>query len=161
MIRTVSTQEDAGAIRDIYNHYIRETVITFETEELTEEEMAGRIHGITTRFPYLVYEEGGKVIGYAYANTWRVRSAYDQTVETTVYLDPRQTGKGIGRTLYQALLDECRARNLHIAVASIALPNEHSVKLHERMGFEKVAHFTEVGWKFDRWRDVGFWELKL
>lgn len=159
MIRRVRPAEDAGAIREIYNHYIAETVVTFENEPLEVEAMQRRIEKIAARFPYLVYEQGGKVLGYCYAATWRNRAAYDSTVETTVYLHKDWTGKGIGHRLYQELMGLLRNGGFHVAVASITLPNTQSVALHEKFGFRKVAHFTEVGNKFGKWLDVGFWEF--
>lgn len=161
MIRSVRPADDARAISEIYNHYITETVITFENEPVDAKAMQERIEGITARFPYLVYEQGGKVLGYCYASTWRDRTAYDQTVETTVYLHKDWLNKGIGHQLYQELVGLLRNAEFHVAVASITLPNTQSVALHEKFGFRKVAHFTEVGNKFGKWLDVGFWELIL
>jgi L-amino acid N-acyltransferase YncA len=103
----------------------------------------------------------GKVVGYAYASKWKSRSAYRYAVESTVYLDPRFTGQGIGRHLYGSLIAELRQRSLHAVIGGIALPNPASIALHERMGFVKVAHFKEIGWKFNQWIDVGYWELIL
>lgn len=161
MIRTVSPADDAGTICKIYNHYITDTIVTFETEPVDAEAMRERIESITARFPYLVYEQDGKVLGYCYAATWRSRAAYDQTVETTVYLHKDWIGKGLGHQLYQELVRQLRNAGLHVAVASITLPNTRSVALHEKFGFRKVAHFTEVGNKFGKWLDVGFWELNF
>jgi phosphinothricin acetyltransferase len=101
------------------------------------------------------------VVGYAYATKWRVRPAYRHSVESTIYLDQAFAGRGLGRVLYETLLDELRRRELHRVIAGIALPNEASVGLHEAIGFRKAAHFSEVGRKFGRWIDVGYWELKL
>lgn len=161
MIRRVRPAEDAGAICRIYNHYITDTVVTFENDPLDRETMQLRIERINARFPYLVYEQDGRVLGYCYAATWRSRAAYDHTVETTIYLDPDWTGRGIGYELYQELVARLRSSDFHVAVASITLPNTRSVALHEKFGFRKVAHFTEVGNKFGKWLDVGFWELSL
>lgn len=161
MIRRVRAAEDAAAICHIYNHYITDTVVTFENDPLERETMQMRIERIAARFPYLVYEQDGKVLGYCYAATWRSRAAYDHTVETTIYLDPNWTGRGIGYELYQELVAQLRNSDFHVAVASITLPNTRSVALHEKFGFRKVAHFTEVGNKFGKWLDVGFWELSL
>lgn len=161
MIRPVRPAEDAGAICEIYNHYIAETVITFEVEPLTSDAMQRRIEEIASRFPYLVYEQGGKVLGYCYATTWHSRAAYDRTVEMTIYLHRDRVGKGIGPMLYQELIRLLRRAEFHVAVATITLPNTQSVALHENFGFRKVAHFTEVGCKFGRWLDVGCWELRL
>lgn len=160
MIRP-ATPDDASAIVDIYNHYVNTTVISFEERPVTPEEMAGRIREVTAILPWYVHEDQGRVIGYAYATRWRVRSAYRYAAETSVYLAPGQGGKGIGSALYKALLAELRAREIHMAIGGIAQPNPASVALHESLGFEKVAHFSQVGRKFDRWIDMGYWELRL
>ncbi|HEX8606942.1 MAG TPA: GNAT family N-acetyltransferase [Pseudoduganella sp.] len=125
--------------------------------------MRGRIAAVQDGgLPWLVLETaGGVVAGYAYATRWRVRHAYRFSVETTVYLAHDSTGKGYGTALYTALLQRLREAGCHLAIGGIALPNEASVALHERLGYRKVAHFGEVGRKFDRWIDVGYWELKL
>jgi phosphinothricin acetyltransferase len=153
---------DAASICAIYNHYVTTTTISFEEEAVGEAEMAGRIADVgAARLPWLVIEVDGQVAGYAYATKWRARPAYRYSVESTVYLHRDWTGHGLGRRLYAALLDELRARGLHLVIGGIALPNEASVALHESMGFRKIAQFSEVGLKFGRWIDVGYWELLL
>ncbi len=153
---------DAGAICAIYNHYITQTTISFEEEPVSAGEMAQRIADVgAAGLPWLVLVDGDTLIGYAYATKWRVRQAYRFSVETSVYLDCQRTGRGAGRMLYDALLAELRQRELHLAIAGIAQPNEASVRLHERLGFKKVAHFGEVGRKFGNWVDVGYWQLQL
>ena len=161
MIRSADSA-DAHRICTIYNHYIATTTISFEEEPVTAADMAKRIADVDeARLPWLVMLDGDKLVGYAYATKWRVRAAYRFAVETTVYLDPDYAGKGAGTVLYKTLLDELRQRGLHLAIGGIAQPNEASVRLHERLGFKKVAHFEEVGLKFGRWVDVGYWKLKL
>lgn len=161
IIRPASTV-DAERIVAIYNHYIATTTISFEEEPVTAADMAKRIGDVdAAKLPWLVMCEGETLIGYAYATKWRVRAAYRFAVETSVYLDPQHAGKGAGTTLYEALLAELRQRELQLAIGGIAQPNEASVRLHERLGFKKVAHFEEVGLKFGRWIDVGYWQLKL
>lgn len=102
-----------------------------------------------------------KVIGYAYASKWKARSAYRFTVESTVYLENNFIGKGIGSSLYKALMDDLKQREIHSVVGCLALPNERSRKLQKRFGFKKVAHYKEVGYKFNKWIDVDDWELLL
>jgi len=158
----LATAADAEPISTIYNHYIATTTISFEEQPVTAADMAQRIADVATvKLPWLVLLEGDTLIGYAYATKWRARAAYRFAVETSVYLDPQHAGKGAGTMLYEALLAELRQRELHLAIGGIAQPNEASVRLHERLGFEKVAHFSEVGLKFGRWVDVGYWQLKL
>ena len=153
MIRT-ARDEDFDAIAEITNHWIRTTCIHFAIAETTAEELrAGR-----GDFPWLVAEREGRVVGYAKAGTWRARDAYRHTAETGIYLAPDAVGGGLGRELYAALLRACDEAGLHTLVAGIALPNEPSVRLHERLGFRYVGTFREVGRKHDRWHDVGFWQ---
>ena len=153
---------DTEAIARIYNHYIEHTVVTFEEKTVTAEEIGGRLATVeSASYPWLVCERDGTVVGYAYANRWHARSAYRYTVESTVYLDHTATGQGLGTRLYEALLAILRGKQLHAAVGGISLPNAASVALHEKLGFSKVAHFKEVGFKFNRWVDVGYWQVVL
>lgn len=160
MIREV-TLEDAAAIAAIYNEYVSNTVITFDTVPVAEEEMRERIAALSARYPYYVYEEEGKVEGYCYVHPWKQRDAYYYTLETTVYVHPACRGKGIGGALMNRLIETCRSRSFHVLIACITVPNEASEKLHTRLGFRQVSLFTEVGRKFDRWLDVADYELKL
>jgi L-amino acid N-acyltransferase YncA len=152
---------DAPRVCEIYNHYVRETVITFEEEPVSGQEMAGRIREVAGRWTWLVAEDDGTLAGYAYASAWKTRSAYRYSVESTVYVAPEWTHRGIGTHLYQALIAALRAQNVHYVTGGIALPNPASVALHERLGFRKMGHFSEVGFKLGRWVDVGYWELIL
>lgn len=157
-----ATAEDTTAITRIYNHYIANTIITFEEEQVSCPEMAGRIREVQlASLPWLVAVDGDKLLGFAYAGRWRGRCAYRYSVETTVYLDYDQTARGLGSRLYSALLPMLKKQHMHAALGGIALPNDASVALHEKFGFVKVAHFREVGFKFDRWIDVGYWECVL
>ncbi len=160
MIRT-ATAADAAAIINIYNHYIATTTISFEENPVTEQEMAQRIKDVSASLPWYVEEQDGVVIGYAYATPWRARSAYRFSVESTVYVAASHAGKGIGKRLYQTLIADLRQRGIHVIIGGIAQPNTASVALHESLGFEKVAHFKDVGRKFEQWVDVGYWELRL
>lgn len=160
MIRPVRST-DAQALADLYNPYVRDTTITFEEEAVSAEEMAARIEKVTATYPWLVWEEQGRVLGYAYASAWRARAAYRHSAETAIYVGRGQQGKGLGTALYRALLDELRARGFHLVLGGLALPNEASVRLHEKLGFRKAGHMREAGRKFGRWIDVGFWELLL
>ena len=161
VVRAV-TSADAGAVADIYNHYVRQTVVTFEEEPVTVEEMSRRIDEVkATSLPWFVAENAGAIAGYAYASRWRARSGYRFSSEVTVYLAPEQGKRGIGSALYAELLSALRESGLHAAIGGIALPNDASVALHEKFGFKKVAHFEQTGFKFNRWIDVGYWELIL
>lgn len=157
-----AVQEDADATARIYNHYIANTVITFEEKPVSASEMAGRIREVeAASLPWLVAVQGEKLLGFAYAGKWNGRCAYRFSVETTVYLDPVQTARGLGSRLYGELLPALDRLNIHAAIGGIALPNDASVALHEKFGFLKVAHFREVGFKFGHWIDVGYWERVL
>ena len=153
--------EDAVALTAIYNEYILHTTITFEVEPLTVEQMRERILALSASFPYFVYEEDGKVQGYCYAHAWKERAAYRNTWETTIYVDASAPRRGIGTALMKRLMEVCRERGVHVLIACITHPNEPSVALHERLGFVKVAHFKQVGRKFDKWLDVCDYQLIL
>ncbi|MCA1322966.1 arsinothricin resistance N-acetyltransferase ArsN1 family B [Herbaspirillum sp. alder98] len=152
---------DAAAICAIYNHYVETTAISFETETVAVDTMNARIAEVQSQFPWLVYEEEGVVLGYAYASKWKPRAAYASSVESSVYLHRDAGGRGIGKKLYQRLFAQLKAQGVHLVIGGIALPNAASVGLHESVGFIKCAHFSEVGRKFDRWVDVGYWQLNL
>ncbi|MGM5631155.1 GNAT family N-acetyltransferase [Apibacter raozihei] len=161
MIRKVR-MSDAKRIAEIYNYYIEETIITFEEEKVSEKDIVYRIEKILKKnYPYLIYEENNDVIGYAYVNNWRERSAYDITLETSLYLDHHITGKGRGNLLLEELIEESKKINVHSLIGVISLPNEPSRKIHKRFGFELVGNFRESGKKFNRLIDVEFWQLIL
>ena len=151
---------DAASICNIYNPYILNSTISFETEPVTEKDMADRIVN-NGKLPWLVHEENERILGYAYACKWRVRQSYRYSVESAVYLDSEETGRGLGTLLYSELLSRLKEMKIHVVIGGIALPNPASIALHEKFGFEKVAHFKEVGFKFNQWIDVGYWELIL
>ncbi|MDN5863851.1 MAG: N-acetyltransferase family protein [Gammaproteobacteria bacterium] len=158
-----SAQEgDAADISVIYNAYVLETCATFETEPVESVDMAKRIaKTLSSSLPWLVAALSGRAIGYACTSKWKGRCAYRYSVETTVYLEREHVGKGLGRQLYTALIDALRETSVHTAIGGIALPNPASVRLHESLGFRKVAHFEQVGFKQNRWVDVGYWQLLL
>lgn len=160
MIR-LATTADAAAIATIYNHYVSSSTITFEEHVVGIDVMAQRIVSIGAQLPWYVFERDGEIVGYAYATPWRARSAYRFSVESTLYVAHECVGQGIGRQLYITLIDDLRQRKLQVVIGGVAQPNDASVTLHERLGFEKVAMFKRVGRKFDRWIDVGYWELQL
>jgi phosphinothricin acetyltransferase len=160
MIR-LATPPDADGICRIYNHFVTTTVVSFEEVPVPVADMAARISGLVRTHPWYVAEEAGVVVGYAYAGPWRTRAAYRHAVESTIYVAPGRSGQGIGSTLYTRLIDELRRREFHCVIGGIALPNAASVALHEAMGFTKVAHFREVGWKLGRRVDVGYWQIML
>jgi L-amino acid N-acyltransferase YncA len=155
-----ATLGDAAAIAEIYNWYIENTVITFEVDRVSPEEMAPRIAGVIGAHEWLVLERAGDLLGYAYAGRFRERAAYAHATESTIYLRHGLEGKGHGALLYAELVRRTFARGYRHLVGVIALPNEASVRLHERLGFVKVGHLVRIGRKFDRWIDVGHWQLE-
>jgi L-amino acid N-acyltransferase YncA len=160
MIRDVGSG-DAESIAEIYNHYVTNTVVTFEEEALSSDEMARRIERVNASYPWLVFEQGGAVVGYAYANRFHSRCSYRSTAESTIYLAPSARGHGIGTRLYTELIDRMRDRGAHCALGVIALPNDGSVRLHEKLGFVQVGRLKEIGWKLGRFIDVGYWQRML
>ncbi|MEP5611761.1 MAG: arsinothricin resistance N-acetyltransferase ArsN1 family B [Cyclobacteriaceae bacterium] len=162
MIR-IATPDDSNAICGIYDHYILNSHATFETEPVSAQEMEKRIDHISKelQLPYLVFEQNQEILGYTYATQWKPRAAYERTVETTVYVHPEEFGKGVGNQLYKALLEQLKNSGYHAIIGGIALPNEPSISLHEKLGFVNVGELKEVGFKFGIWIDVGYWQRIL
>lgn len=152
---------DAEQISEIYNFYIENSHSTFETERVNSVEMGRRLAEISEKFPFLACEDQAAILGYAYATKYKTRSAYRYSIEISVYVKNNIRQRGIGTRLYQNLFKELSKKEIHAVIAGIALPNEASIKLHEKFGMKKIAHFSEVGFKLDRWIDVGYWELIL
>ena len=160
MIRNV-TAADAARIAEIYNHYVVESTATFETEPVTAEEMAHRIKETSQRFPYLVCETEGKLVGYCYAHLWKTRAAYSRTLETTIYIAPDARGKGVGSVLMRRLIEECRREGFIVLIACITADNLASIALHRGLGFATASRFHNVGVKFNRLLDFVDMELQL
>jgi L-amino acid N-acyltransferase YncA len=152
---------DIDSVVYIYNHYIKHTAITFEEVEINPTEMAARIQNIQALFPFLVCEDAGVIVGYAYASKWKDRSAYRYTAEVTIYLHPDHLGKKFGQQLYAELFNQLQQKSLRVLLACIATPNPASVGLHEKFGFKQAAQFDEVGFKFNQWLNVGYWSKTL
>ena len=158
MIRPV-TMADAPAIAAIYNHYVTDTIITFETEPMSAATMSARINALmNSGYPWLVAEHDAEVVGYAYGGLWKERAAYHGISEISLYLSPNATGKGIGSQLYGELLPLLQAQGIRGVMAVIALPNDASVAIHERFGLTQAGLFKRVGVKFDQEIDVGYWQ---
>jgi L-amino acid N-acyltransferase YncA len=147
---------DAAACAAIYAPYVRETIVSFELEPPTPEEMAERMAASQARHAWLVLEKDGRVVGYAYANRFSARPAYRWSVEVSIYLERGRRRGGGGRRLYEALLDRLAARGYRRAMAGMSLPNEASVAFHRALGFEPVGVYREVGWKDGAWHDVAW-----
>ncbi|WP_211829107.1 GNAT family N-acetyltransferase [Kistimonas asteriae] len=152
---------DAARVCAIYNYYIEESTATFEEQVLTQDVMLDRMFAIQAQFPWLVIEDEGQVMGYAYASSWKDRSAYRYACEVSVYIAKDASGRGLGAQLYEALFERLSAMSIHTVIGIVSLPNAGSVRLHERLGFVQVAHLREVGVKFGRRLDVGYWQRLL
>lgn len=156
--------EDAAAIAAIYAPHVLAGVVSFEVEAPDARAMRHRIAASDGLYPWIVAtsgEESGGVLGYAYAARFREREAYRWVVETTVYVADVAQRSGVGRLLYEALVDTLRAQGFTQAMGVIALPNDGSIRLHEAVGFRRAGVFREVGWKHGRWVDVGYWQCAL
>jgi L-amino acid N-acyltransferase len=161
MIRN-ATLEDAPAILEIYNDAIINTTAVYRYEPET---LQNRIEWLNQKerdgWPVFVLEEHGQILGFSTYGPFRAWPAYLHTIENSIYVHPNWRGRGIGKTLIPPLLEAARANNMHALVAGIEATNEVSLRLHAHFGFEKVAHFKQVGFKFDRWLDLVFMELLL
>ena len=160
MIRSVHIN-DAQELLDIYNYYVINTTANFDIEPLTLEMFINKLNHIIPNYPYIVYEENNEILGYAYGSRFRPRAAYNYVAETTVYVKHKAHGKQIGTKLYAELIRLLKETDLHTVLGVLTIPNEASIKLHEKLGFEQVANLKEVGKKFGEWQNVGVWQLKL
>ncbi|UOZ04393.1 MULTISPECIES: GNAT family N-acetyltransferase [unclassified Amycolatopsis] len=153
-----ATPDDAAACAAIYAPYVTDTVISFETEPPDTEEMTRRIAGAHA---WLVLEEDGQVLGFAYAGPFAKRAAYRWSCETSIYLEPGRRRTGAGRALYEALFSRLRERGYRRAFAGMAMPNDASAGLHRALGFEPAGVYRKVGWKHGAWRDVAWVQKDL
>lgn len=158
-----ATADDTAAILGIYNLYVASSAVSFETEVPSAEEMRARIAGSDGLYPWLVahHDDDGVVMGFAYASQFRPRAAYRWTVETGAYVAGNIVGQGVGRMLYASLIATLEAQDFTQAVASVALPNDHSISMHEAVGFRRAGVYRSVGFKHGQWRDVGIWQRDL
>jgi L-amino acid N-acyltransferase YncA len=160
-----ATPEDAGAIAAIYAPHVLTGTASFETDPPDARGMRSRMAASEGLYPWLVATTGdgvdGGVIGYAYATRFRDRPAYRYACETSIYLTDASSGSGVGRLLYEALVDTLRAQGFVHAIGAITLPNDRSIRLHEAVGFRRAGVYREVGYKHGQWIDVGFWQCEL
>lgn len=160
MIR-IAAPADAAAIHAIYTPHVLQGMATFETELPGEAAMRERIAGRLPHYPWIVWEEHGRLLAYAYASRFRERAAYDWIAETSIYVHPDAQRHGIARRLYGTLLDTMRLQGLTQAVGVITLPGTTSVAFHESLGFAAAGVWRQCGWKLGRWWDVGVWQMEL
>jgi L-amino acid N-acyltransferase YncA len=157
----IAQSSDATSIARIYKPYVEETSITFEEAAPSAAEMEGRIAKVGAAYPWLVAEEDGEVLGYAYATKYRERAAYRWSLETSIYVERESRGRGLGCALYGALIPILREMGIAALYGVVTLPNPRSLALHARFGFEPLCTFAKVGFKFGSWHDVGWTALRL
>jgi phosphinothricin acetyltransferase len=156
-----ANEDDAEACAAIYAPYVTDTAITFEYEPPSADEMARRIAAAQRAHAWLVLEDDGRVVGYAYGGPYKERAAYRWSSEVSVYLETGRRRSGSGRLLYAALFERLAERGFHTLVAGMTLPNDASEGLHRAMGFEPIGIFRRVGWKHGQWRDVAWAQRSL
>ncbi|HEO1900823.1 TPA: N-acetyltransferase [Streptococcus agalactiae] len=152
---------DAKELLAIYAPYVTDTTITFEYDIPSISEFTNRIKNISKSFPYLVAEENGKILGYVYASTYYARAAYDWTCELSIYLDKDARSKKISSQLYDTLEKELVSQGYVNLLACISLPNDISIAFHKKRGFNQVAHFPKIGFKFEQWHDIVWLQKRL
>ena len=157
----LAEERDAGEISAIYAPTVTDTIISFEVEPPTVDEMRQRIKETMRRFPWLVCERGGRIAGYAYAGPHHSRAAYQWSADVSAYVHEGERRTGVGRALYTSLISLLHLQGYYNAYAGISLPNPASLGLHEAMGFKPVGVYHGVGYKLGAWHDVGWWELAL
>jgi L-amino acid N-acyltransferase YncA len=158
----LAAEEDSAALADLYRPYVENSRISFEEQAPDALEMARRIRGdVPGHYPWLLSQEDSRILGFAASSPFRTRPAYRWTVETGIYLADDAHGRGIGKALLAALLELLERQGYVAAIGAIALPNDASVALHEKLGFAYAGTYRGVGFKFGEWLDVGLWEKKL
>ncbi|MDO4454476.1 MAG: GNAT family N-acetyltransferase [Eubacteriales bacterium] len=154
-------KKDLQAMLGIYAPYVENTAVTFEYDIPSIEEFENRFQKITDFFPWLVYEEDSKVLGYAYAGTFHERKAFQWDAELSIYLSEEAHRRGIGKKLYSELFSILEEQGIYTLYAHITYPNDDSIAFHKAMGFQKIAHFPKTGYKMGKWRDTIFMEKHL
>lgn len=157
----VASEKDAEELLSIYAYYVENTGVTFEYDVPSAEEFASRVRRTLSKYPYLVAEADGGILGYAYASAFKDRAAYAWSVETSIYIREGCHGRGMGTILYQALEEALSRQNILNLNACIAYPNPESIAFHENLGYKTVAHFTKCGYKAGRWYDMIWMEKML
>ena len=161
LLRHADPARDAATCAAIYAPFVSEGAESFEEDAPTAAELARRMERTMRTHPWLVLEDAGRVVGYAYASQHRARAAYRWAADVAVYVDRAHHGRGAGRRLYSALLELLRRQGLRIACAGITMPNDASIGLHRALGFELVGTYRSIGFKQGAWRDVSWWQLLL
>lgn len=159
-IREASTADAVGC-GAVYNHYVATSIATFDVEPMEPLVMAAKIERALHDHTFLVAVEDARLLGFAYAGSFKDKAAYAWTCETTIYLNPAELGRGVGRELYGRLLEVLAERGFRVVTGCLALPNQASVALHEALGFEQVAMLPRVAFKFGQWQDMGWWQREI
>jgi phosphinothricin acetyltransferase len=157
----LATAADAAQVRAIYAPFCTDTAVSFEESPPAVDEMRRRMSTTLERFPWLVAEQDGEILGYVYARPYRERAAYRWTTESTVYIHDGQRRRGLGRAMYTSLFAVLKLQGFCTVIGGITLPNPASVGLHEAMGFQPAGVTRAVGYKHGAWHDVGWWQLSL
>ncbi len=157
----IADKKDYQAILNIYTPYILETAFTFEEEVPSIEKFSQRLSAIQSALPLLVCEEQDIIVGYAYASDHREKSSYRWTKEVSIYIAQEHHRKGIARNLYERLFKTLKAQGFNSLLAGITIPNDPSVAFHESFGFKQIAMYQAIGFKHNKWHDVGWWELHI
>ena len=156
-----ATEHDAEKVLSIYRPYIQNGAVSFEYKVPSVEEIQGRIKKVTAKYPWLICETDGEIVGYAYASAFREREAYQWKAEVSVYVTDKVKGKGVAWSLYDELLDRLKAMGMVSAIAGMTVPNPETERFHEKYGFKRIAEFPKVGFKNGQWHSVAFAELQL
>ncbi len=157
----LANEADCNSILEIYGPFIVNTIISFECEVPTVTDFGKRMAEIQKKYPWIICEEDTNIVGYAYASQFNKRAAYDWSIDFSIYIKSQYHGKKIGKALYFALFELVKLQGYYNAYAGIALPNEKSERFHQSFGFKPVGIYHNVGYKFDDWHDVKWFELKI
>jgi L-amino acid N-acyltransferase YncA len=156
------TIKDAKRICEIYNHYVLNTTVTFDTELFTLEMMENKIRNVLNGgYDYWVYELDGLIVGFCHLNQWKPRNGYRFTAEISIYVDKEFVGRGIGVVMMKYLLEHVDITRIRSILSCISLPNDSSVRVHEKFGFKQAGLYRKIGFKLGEWRDVGYWQLNF
>jgi phosphinothricin acetyltransferase len=157
----ISQEKDIAVMLHIYDYYVKNSLITFDHETPDEESFRKKIQAILLSYPVLVYEINHEVVGYAYASLFREKKAYQWTVESTIYLLPKEKSKGIGSVLYSKLFSILKLQKIRSVIAVITIPNEESIRFHQKHGFTSCGMIEDIGYKFEQWRSIEMMRLIL
>jgi L-amino acid N-acyltransferase YncA len=161
VIRQARRDQDAAACLDIYAPYVSDTAVSFEEEIPSAAAFLDRVRRTSMTHPWLVLEDAGRIVGYAYGAPHRSRAAYRWAAEVTVYVARSHHRRGVGRQLYDELMRRLRGQGMRVACAGVTLPNDASIALHRAVGFQPVGIYRQIGWKHGAWHDVSWWQLAL